>query len=90
MNRRQLKKKINHIVEGFADQCLDLEASKPSSSKEVNILIDDAAELVDDIMHEVGKTSEFHGREVKAHYARIAKEFDDRLEALEAKLEKLK
>lgn len=86
MNRRQLKKKINSIVEGFADQCLELEANKPAKSKEVNAIIDDAAELVDDVMHEIGKTSEFVGKEVKVHYARIAKDFDERLEALESRL----
>ncbi len=89
MNRRKLKKEINKHVEQFADKCLELESKKPAKSKEINALIDDAAELIDDVMEEIAKTSQFVGREVKVHYARLAKDFDDRLEALEAQLAKL-
>lgn len=89
MNRRALKKRINEIVENFADDCLDLEQQKPKKSEAINKLIDDAAELLDDTMHEVAKTSQFVGKEVKVHYARINKEFDERLEAMEAALEAL-
>ncbi len=90
MNRRELKKKINSIVENFADDCLELEQNQPKKSAEINAMIDDAAELLDDTMHEIAKTSQFNGKEVKAHYARIAKEFDDRLETLEATLGAIK
>ncbi|MES2627694.1 MAG: hypothetical protein V4616_01885 [Bacteroidota bacterium] len=90
MNRRDLKKKINHITERFADHCLDAEQAQPKKSAEINDLIDQTAELVDDVMHEIGKTSEFVGKEVKAHYSRLYKDFDDRMEALEKKLTGLK
>lgn len=86
MNRRKLKKQINSIVEKFADDCLALEQKNPAKSKDINKLIDDAAELIDDTMYEIAKTSEFVGKEVKAHYVKLYKDFDDRLEALEAKL----
>lgn len=86
MNRRQLKKEINLIIENFADQCLAFEATHPSKSKEVNVLIDDAAELIDDLMEDIAKSSQFKGKEVKVHYAGINKDLVTRLEALESKL----
>lgn len=90
MNRRKLKKSLNFLVENFADSCLELERAFPEKSIKINLLIDDAADLLDDTMHEVKKHSQFKGPELKVHFARINKDFDGRLEELEASLEALR
>ena len=89
MNRRKLKKSLNLIVETFADTCLELERKSPEKSLQINLIIDDAAELLDDVMHEIGQHSKYLGPELKVHFARIHKDFDTRMEDLEARLEKL-
>jgi len=89
MNRRKLKKNLNQIVEQLADSCLELESRFPEKSLKINMIIDDAAELLDDVMHEIGNHSQFVGPEIKVHFARINKDFDQRLEELEARLDEL-
>ncbi len=89
MNRRKLKKSLNAIVEQFADACLELERKQPGKSLQINLIIDDAAELLDDTMYEIGNHSQYVGPELKVHFARIHKDFDSRLEELESRLEAL-
>ncbi len=85
MNRRQLKKHFNALVEKFADDCLELESKKPAAANDINALLDGAAELLDDVMHEISVTSQYVGKEVKHHYNKIWKNFETRLEELETK-----
>ncbi len=89
MNCRKLKKHINLVVEDFADTCLDVESRQPQKALQINLLLDDAAELLDDLMHEVGTHSQFVGPEIKVHFARIHKDLDTRMADLESRLAEL-
>jgi hypothetical protein len=90
MNRRELKKTINKIVENFADEALVFENYHTGPKDEINTLIDDAAGLLDDVMYDINHHSELQGKEVKVHFLRIEREFEERFADLEKRLQAMK
>lgn len=89
-NRRDLKKEINESVNEFAGVCLNyIERHTGENALAVDQLIDEAADMLDDLMNRINNHTHLdEGKATKAYFQGIEDEFNSKLEALYEKYQK--
>jgi hypothetical protein len=77
MNRRDLKKEINFVVNEFAEECLSFMAfHEGEKADKADTLIDRAAGLLDSLIFDINHHSNLEGKDLKNHFIAIDKKME--------------
>ncbi len=90
-SRRKLKKEIENLLSVYAADVLAvLHDSGYTVLEETDDLLTRGAELWDDTSARINETAKYKGKEVKAHYNKLMRDFGDAYAELKQDLNKVK
>ena len=90
-NRRDIKRNINNVLGDVIEECYSEMLNNPAKNEnEINAIIDDAADLANDLMFRVNNAQEItKGKSVKTHFTKISEDLEDGAISFIEKLNKL-
>ncbi len=90
-NRRDIKRNINNVLGDVIEECYSEMLNNPAKNEnEINAIIDDAADLANDLMFRVNNAQDItKGKSVKTHFNKISEDLEDRAIGFIEKLNKL-
>ncbi len=90
-NRRTIKRDINYLLGDVIEECYSEILNKPGKhEKEINLIIDQAVDLADDLMARVNNLKNIKDRkDMKAHFNKISKDLEEKTTGFISKLNAL-